>query len=108
MNDGCCGSDTPEPGVTDDDEFTAAVEELAEHEKRLLDHLADPAATKAFLADPSAVLRRLKIPVPAAIAHRLRLPDANRIGDLTARPVGLPNGQTITPRAKIRIVGRKR
>jgi hypothetical protein len=53
-------------------------------------------------------LRRLKIPIPAVVDHRLRLPNANRIEDVTAQPVTLPNGQTITPQVNVRIVGRKR
>jgi hypothetical protein len=42
------------------------------------------------------------------VDHRLRLPNANRIEDVTTQPVTLPNGQTITPQVNVRIVGRKR
>lgn len=108
MHDECCGSDLPESTVDDDAEFTAGIDALAEHEQRLLAALSTPEATAEFLADPGKVLRRLKIPVPEAVDHRLRLPDTNRASDLTGQPVVLPNGQTITPRVKVRIVGRER
>lgn len=108
MKDECCGSDTPESTVYEDAEFAAAVAELAKHEKRLLTELAKPEATAAFLEDPGKVLRRLKIPIPAVVAHRIRLPEANHIANLAPQPVVLPNGQTITPKVKVHIVGRER
>lgn len=108
MADKCCGSDAPESRDTDDSEFTAAIEALTKYEKRLLKEVATPDAAREFLQDPRKVLRRLKIPIPAVVDHRLRLPNANRIEDVTAQPVTLPNGQTITPQVNVRIVGRKR
>jgi hypothetical protein len=108
MADECCGSELPDSADKDDAEFIAAIEELASHEKRILAELATPEATKEFLADPRKVLRRLKIPIPAVIDHRLRLPNANRIEQFAAQPVVLPNGQTITPKATVHIVGRER
>jgi hypothetical protein len=107
MADECCGSAVPDSPDTDDSEFTAAIEELAKHEKRVLKEVATPEATREFLRDPRKVLRRLKVPIPAVVDHRLRLPTANRIEDVTAQPVTLPNGQTINPQVKVRIVGRK-
>lgn len=108
MTDECCGSDQPDRADTEDAEFTAAIEEMAKQERRLLATLATPEATAEFLADPRRVLRRLKIPIPAVVDHRLRLANANRADQLTAAPVILPNGQTITPRVKVRITGRGR
>ena len=108
MADECCGSAEPDSRDTDDREFTAAIQALSKYEKRLLKEVATPEATQEFLRDPRKVLQRLKIPIPAVVDHRLRLPDANRIEDVTAQPVTLPNGQTITPQVKVRIVGRKR
>jgi hypothetical protein len=108
MADECCGSDKPNSADTDDAEFTAAIEELAKHEKRILAELAKPEATQEFLADPRKVLRRLKIPIPAVVEHRLRLPNANGIEQFAAQPVVLPNGQTITPKTTVHIVGRER
>ena len=108
MADECCGSKEPDSSDTDDSEFNAAIKALAKHEKRLLKEVAGREATEEFLRDPRKVLQRLKIPIPAVVDHRLRLPDANRIEDVTAQPVTLPNGQTITPQVKVRIVGRKR
>lgn len=105
MADECCGSDQSEPK---DDEFTAAIEELAKHERRILAEVAKGDVAEEFLADPAKVLRRLKIPIPAAVAHRLRLPTANRVEDVTAQPVLLPNGQVITPKVTVHITGRKR
>jgi hypothetical protein len=108
MTDECCGSDLPDRTDTDDAEFNAAIEELAKHERRLLATLATPEAIAEFLADPRRVLRRLKIPIPAVVDHRMRLPNANRPGSLTVPPVVLPNGQIITPQVKVRITGRGR
>jgi hypothetical protein len=107
MADECCGSAAPDSPDTDDGEFTAAIEQLTEHENRILKEVATPQATQDFLRDPRETLHRLKIPIPAVVDHRLRLPNANRIEDVTAKPVTLPNGQTLTPRVKVRIVGRK-
>ena len=98
----------PESTATEDVEFTAAIEELAKHEKRILGELKKPEATAEFLKDPRKVLRRLKIPIPAAVAHRLRLANANRVEHVTAQPVVLPNGQTITPQVTVHITGGKR
>jgi hypothetical protein len=106
MADECCGSDYS--ADAEDAEFTAAIEQLAEHEKRLLAQLAKPEAAKEFLENPREVLHRLKIPVPAVVEHRLRLPHANRAENLAAQPVILPNGQTITPTVTVRITGRER
>jgi hypothetical protein len=108
MADECCGSEAPESRDTGDDEFTAAIEALAKYEKRLLKEVSTPDAVQEFLQDPRKVLRRLKIPIPPVVDHRLRLPSANQIAAVTAQPVTLPNGQTITPRVTVRIVGRKR
>jgi hypothetical protein len=108
MADECCGSDKSNSVDKDDAEFTAAIEELAKQEKRILAELANPEAAQEFLADPRKVLRRLKIPIPAVVEHRLRLPNANRIEQFAAQPVALPNGQTITPKATVHIVGRER
>ncbi len=107
MAEECCGSDTSDSPYPEDTEFADAIKELAKHEKRILAELATPEATAEFLADPAKVLRRLRIPVPAAVAHRLRLPMANRVEDIAAQPVILPNGQTIAPKVRIRIVGRE-
>jgi hypothetical protein len=108
MADECCGTDQPESANPEDTEFDAAIEELAKHERRILAAVAKPDVAEEFLADPSKLLRRLKIPVPAAVAHRLRLPTANRVEDVTAQPVVLPNGQVITPKVTVHITGRKR
>jgi hypothetical protein len=109
MRDECCGSaGLPDAERLDDAEFTAAIDELAGSEKRLLAALKKPEATAEFLADPAKFLRRLKIPVPAVVEHRLRLPRVNRAETLTAQPIVLPNGQTITPNVKVRITGRER
>lgn len=108
MSDECCGSGTPDSPYHEDTEFADAVKELAKHEKRILSELSTPEATAEFLEHPARVLRRLRIPVPAAVAHRLRLPTANRVEDVAAQPVILPNGQTITPKVRVRIVGRER
>lgn len=108
MADECCGSDKPDSADKHDAEFTAAIEQLAKHEKRILKELATPEATEEFLSDPRKVLRRLKIPIPAVVEHRLRLPNANRIEQFAVQPVVLPNGQTITPKATVHIVGRER
>jgi hypothetical protein len=108
MADECCGSDKQDSADKNDAEFNAAVEELAKHEKRILKELATPEATEEFLADPRKVLRRLKIPIPAVIEYRLRQANANRIEHFATQPVVLPNGQTITPKATVHIVGRER
>ena len=108
MTDECCGSQTPDPARVDDAEFTAAIDGLARSEKRILAALKTPEATAEFLADPSKFLRRLKIQVPAVVEHRLRRPRVNRAESLTAQPIVLPNGQTITPNVTVRITGRER
>ena len=108
MTDECCGSDQQESAATEDAEFTAAIEELAKHERRLLAELKKPEATIEFLEDPRKVLRRLKIPIPAVVGHRLRLANTNRVEHVTAQPVVLPNGQTITPQVTVHITGGKR
>jgi hypothetical protein len=109
MADECCGSDDLDASRPDDDtEFNAAIEELARDERRILAALGTPEATAEFLRDPGNFLRRLRIQVPAAVAHRLRLPRANRADTLIAQPIVLPNGQTITPKITVRITGRRR
>ena len=108
MADECCGSDQPESATTEDTEFTAAIEELAKHEKRILAELKKLEATKEWLEDPRKVLRRLKIPIPAVVSHRLRLANANRVEHVTAQPVILPNGQQLNPRVTVHITGGKR
>lgn len=93
---------------SDQAEFNAGIEELARQERRILAALDNnPEATEQFLTDPGTFLRRLRIPVPAAVAHRLRQPRANSPDSLVARPIVLPNGQTITPKVTVRITGRR-
>ena len=108
MADECCGSASLDSVGGDDPEFSAAIEELARSERQILAAVRTPEGTAEFLADPAKLLRRLKIPVPAVIGHRLRLPRVNRAESLTTQPIVLPNGQTITPKVAVHITGRER
>lgn len=108
MTDECCGSADRESVGADDAEFTAAIEELSRSERRILAAVDTPEGSAEFLADPAKFLRRLRIPLPAVLDHRLRLPGGNRAESFTAQPIVLPNGQTITPKVAVHITGRER
>lgn len=86
-------------------ELTAAIDAIRPRDKALLKALEDPETRARFLEAPHAVLRKLKLPVSAALEHFLRRGNANRPEDLEARPVVLPNGQRLTPRVRVRISG---
>jgi hypothetical protein len=86
-------------------EVAAAIDAIKPREKALLRALEDAETRTRFLEAPHAVLRKLKLPVPAALQHFLRRGNANRPEDFQARPVVLPNGQILTPRVRVRITG---
>src|SRR5437867_10077366 len=79
-------------------------DELAKHETRILQLLADPELHTRFLEDPIAVLEGHGIPVGATLRRRLKRLTS---GDQPAPPlINLPNGQVLKPKLRIRITGR--
>lgn len=74
---------------------------LRKHEATVLRALENEETHAQFIADPVAVLRKLKIPISGPLGQRVQPEQA--FADLQRGIVfQLPNGQTITPKIRIR------
>lgn len=79
----------------------AELEAVERSEAKILKGLADERIAEAFVHDPAAALRRMKVDVPPIMAARLKGSDP--LAALVApRSYALPNGQVVTARVKVR------
>jgi hypothetical protein len=78
------------------------IEKLMDYETKITRGLKDANIAKLFVKDPSAALKKMKVPQSAGL--RKRLNQATRPAELLEKKTfTLPTGQTISPNVKIRI-----
>lgn len=89
------------------DWLRAEIEALKKHEAVVLRALEDAANRELYLRDPAALLGKLKVPVSGALKARLRTA-AEGSASPPSLSIRLPNGQTLSPRVKVRFVKERR
>ena len=85
----------------------AELEALRKHENTVVKALSDAKVRDQFLSDPAAVLRKLKIPVSAALGNRMQQ-DPTLAELKRGLVVRLPNGDLLQPRINIRFTKENR
>lgn len=115
MGKSCKGTEKQDKPRTHRDEVLSRLapavrkemEELFQHENRILKALRDPVQAERFKRDPARVLASLGIELGPILRRRLSRMSAAAVAQAEQQEFRLPNGKTIRPKVKIRFTAGK-